>query len=45
MGANAGEPHNIPMQLGIIKGALRALKEIETPGKILALPFEYIAHI
>ncbi len=45
MGANAGEPHNIPMQTGIVKGALQALKEIETPGKILPLPFEYIAHI
>ena len=45
MGANAGEPHNIPMQRGIVQGALEALKKIETPGKIIPLPFEYIAHI
>lgn len=45
MGANAGEPHNIPMQAGIVKGALEALISIDTPGTILPLPFEYIAKI
>ena len=45
MGANASEPHNISMQLGIVKGALQNLHDIQTPGKIVPLPFEYIAHI
>lgn len=45
MGANAGEPHNIEMQTGILKGTLQALEDIETPGKIVPLPFEYIAHV
>lgn len=45
MGANAGEPHNVEMQTGIVKGALQALEDIETPGKIVPLPFEYHAMI
>ena len=45
MGANAGEPHNVEMQTGIVKGALQALEDIETPCKIVPLPFEYHAMI
>lgn len=45
MGANAGEPHNIEMQTGIMKDTLEALVSIETPGKIVPLPYEYIAHV
>lgn len=45
MGANAGEPHNIEMQTGILKGALNALETIESAGKIVTLPFEYHANI
>lgn len=45
MGANAGEPHNVEMQTGIVKGALNALESIESAGKIVQLPFEYHANI
>lgn len=45
MGANAGEPHNIEMQTGILKDTLKELVAIETPGKIVSLPYEYIAHV
>lgn len=45
MGANAGKPHNVPMQLGIVRDTLQALEDIQTPGKIVPLPYEYIAHI
>lgn len=42
MGANAGEPNNIQMQYNIVKDALIQLQEIQTPGKIVSLPYEYI---
>lgn len=45
MGANAGEPNNIQMQYNIVKEALIQLQEIQTPGKIVSLPYEYIAKI
>jgi D-proline reductase (dithiol) PrdB len=45
MGANAGEPHNTAMQIAILKAALRHLVSIETPGTIVPLPYEYVAHI
>ena len=45
MGANAGEPHNIAMQTAILKDSLRALVSIDTPGTIVPLPYEYIAHV
>ena len=45
MGANAGEPNNVEMQTGIVKDTLRQLVEIQTPGKIVSLPYEYIAKI
>ncbi|MDR2834025.1 MAG: hypothetical protein LBV67_09955 [Streptococcaceae bacterium] len=45
MGANAGEPNNIEMQHGILKDTLEQLVAIQTPGKIVPLPYEYIAHV
>ncbi len=45
MGANAGEPHNIDMQTHILKDTLTELVAIQTPGKIVPLPYEYIAHV
>lgn len=45
MGANAGEPHNIEMQTGIVKDSLKQLVKIETAGTIVPLPYEYIAHV
>lgn len=45
MGANAGEPHNVEMQTAILKATLNQLIEIQTPGKIVSLPFEYIAKV
>lgn len=45
MGANAGEPNNKEMQTDILKATLNQLIEIQTPGKIVPLPFEYIAKV
>jgi D-proline reductase (dithiol) PrdB len=45
MGANAGEPNNKEMQTAILKATLEQLVEIQTAGKIVPLPFEYIAKI
>ncbi|KYO66565.1 D-proline reductase subunit gamma [Thermovenabulum gondwanense] len=45
MGANVGEPNNKAMQTAILKDALKALKEIDVPGKIIHLPYEYKAKI
>ena len=45
MGANAGEPHNVEMQTGILKDTLEQLEKLYSPGKIVPLPYEYIANI
>ncbi len=45
MGANAGAPHDVEMQTAICKATLEQLEEIQTPGKIVPLPFEYHAVI
>ena len=45
MGANAGEPHNIEMQTGIVTDTLKLLEELESPGSIVPLPYEYHAQI
>ncbi len=45
MGANAGEPHNVEMQTGILKATLEALEDIPSAGRIVPLPFEYHANI
>ena len=45
MGANAGEPNNKEMQHAILKETLEKLIEIDTPGKIVPLPYEYVAKV
>lgn len=45
MGANAGAPHDVEMQTNIIKDTLKYLVEIDTPGKIVPLPYEYVAKV
>lgn len=45
MGANAGAPNDIEMQYNISKAALEQLIEIQTPGKIVPLPYEYVAKV
>ncbi len=45
MGANAGAPHDIEMQTAILKDTLKYLIEIDSPGKTVPLPYEYIANI
>ena len=45
MGANAGEPNNKEMQRAIVKDSLKNLVSIETPGGIVSLPYEYVAHL
>ena len=42
---NAGGPHNVEQQTQIVKATLEQLEKIETPGKIVPLPFEYVAKI
>ncbi len=45
MGANAGAPNDIEMQYNICKDALSNLVEIDSAGKIVTLPYEYIAKV
>ena len=45
MGANAGEPNNVEMQTNILKDTLTKLVEIPSAGKIIPLPYEYVAQI
>lgn len=45
MGANAGEPNNIEQQTAILRDTLEQLIKIQTPGKIVPLPYEYIAKV
>lgn len=45
MGANAGAPNDHKMQKNILKDTLEKLMEIQTPGKIITLPYEYIAKV
>lgn len=45
MGANAGAPNDIEMQYNICKDALTNLVEIDSAGKIINLPYEYIAKV
>lgn len=42
-GYTLGEPKDDAQQLRILKDALRALAEVETPGTILDLPYEWVA--
>ena len=45
MGANAGAPHDVEMQTNIVKATLEQLVKIDTPGKVVPLPYEYVAKI
>ena len=45
MGANAGEPNNVEMQTAIVKATLEALVSIEAAGKVVPLPYEYVAKV
>lgn len=45
MGANAGEPHNIEQQTQIVRAALEQLITLDAPGKVVPLPYEYVAKI
>lgn len=45
MGANAGAPNDKEMQYNICKDTLAQLIAIDTPGKIVPLPYEYAAKV
>ena len=45
MGANAGEPNNREMQYNIVKDTLEQHEDIESAGKIVPLPYEYVAKV
>lgn len=45
MGANAGEPNNIEQQYNIVKDSLNHLINIPSAGKIIPLPYEYVAKV
>lgn len=45
MGANAGAPNDAEMQYNICRDALINLVEIDSAGKIVTLPYEYIAKV
>lgn len=45
MGANAGAPHDIDMQYHIVKDALEQLEVLDSPGQVVALPYEYTAKV
>jgi hypothetical protein len=45
MGANAGEPNNPEMQTNILRDTLKQLIAIPSAGKIVPLPYEYIANV
>lgn len=45
MGANAGRPNDLEMQINILRDTLKQLVEIESAGKVVSLPYEYIAKV
>ena len=45
MGANAGEPNNREMQYNIVKDTLEQLEVLDSPGKVVPLPYEYVAKV
>lgn len=45
MGANAGEPNNVEMQINILRDTLKQLIAIPSAGKIVPLPYEYVANV
>jgi len=45
MGANAGAPNDREMQYNIVKETLIQLTKIDQPGKIVPLPYQYVAKV
>ena len=45
MGANAGEPNNKEMQTAIVKSTLEEMMKMDSPGKVVSLPYEYVAKV
>ena len=45
MGANVGAPNDKEMQTNILKDTLRQLVAIKSAGKIVPLPYQYIAKV
>lgn len=45
MGANAGAPNDREMQYNIVKESLIQLTKIDQPGKIVPLPYQYVAKV
>ncbi len=45
MGANAGAPNDFEMQYNIVKDSLDQLISLDSPGKVIPLPYEYVAKI
>ena len=45
MGANAGEPNNREMQYNIVKDTLEQLEILDSPGKVVPLPYEHVAKV
>ncbi|EGO62620.1 D-proline reductase (dithiol) protein PrdB [Acetonema longum] len=41
MGANAGEPNNKEMQMGILRDTLKAMETMTSFGQMVVLPYEY----
>ena len=44
MGHPLGEPFHVKQQATVLKRALKALEEIETPGTIIDLPYRWRRH-
>lgn len=45
MGANAGAPNDQEMQRNIVIDSLDQLVQIPSAGKIVPLPYEYVAEV
>ena len=45
MGANAGAPHDVEMQYNIVKESLNLLEELDSPGQVVPLNYEYVAKV
>ena len=41
LGRQCGKPHDVPLQMGIMKDALQALVRSKTPGELIDLPYEW----
>jgi hypothetical protein len=41
LGHQCGKPHDVPLQMGILKDALHVLVTSNTPGEFIDLPYEW----